>query len=297
MRSLLSCLKIGVGHQRTPSQPDDQHNSSEGENTTRPASSEQPILPIPLRPVVQEPIPVRSESGEIGSSTILMPKPRKPNTTMWSYLLNYIRTSTAVVNNLSGARSSSSDSSDNGVKSEGGEQASPPIMPYPRKLSKEERAMKVQKYLEKKRKKSNTKKIRYQYRQQLAARRIRFQGRFVKAAEAKDLILKGAPVTAKDMTDLERIFEEDKDQELIKKYNENLRQHAIKPIFKTIHDTSVVDRLSGSESGSSSSGSEGSSFGTGMSPLIETIREMNINNGINEQCVKMGIQPPPVFKL
>ncbi len=297
MRSLLSCLQFGVGHHRSPSQPDnDAHNSSGGEDTTRPASSEAQNASIPARPGIHEPIPARPNSGETSGNAIIVPQPRKPNTAVWSYWMNYMRMSTALVSNLPGVRSSSSESVDSGVKSEGAQ--GPETTPiYPRKLSKEERALKVQKYLEKKKRKTNAKKIRYQYRQQLAARRIRFQGRFVKATEAKDLILKGAPVTAKDRTELNKLFEEDKDQELIRKYNENLRLHTIKPIFKTTHDTSVVDRLSGSEYNSSSSSSEGSSLGSGMSPLIETMRDINLNNGIEEQCAKIGIPAPPILKL
>ena len=299
MRSLLSCLQFGVGHHRSTSQSDnnEHHNSSGGEDTTRPASSEAQNAAGIGRTCVHEPIPVRSNSGDAGGNTIIVPQPRKPNTAVWSYWMNYMRMSTALVSNLSGVRSSSSESAEGEIKSEGASGPESAGGLYPRKLSKEERALKVQKYLEKKRNKSNMKKIRYQYRQQLAARRIRFQGRFVKAAEAKDLILKGAPVTAKDRTELNKLFEEDKDQELIKKYNENIRLHTVKPIFKMTHDTSVMDRLSGSEHSSYSSGSEGSSLGLGMSPLIETMKDIDLNGELKEQCAKIKLQPPPILKL
>ncbi len=281
MRSLLSCLQFSLGHQRSPSQPDgnEPHNTSNGSDTTRPPSTEAPAFGV------SEHMTGRSDSDG-GGVRILVPQPRKPNAPIWSYWMNYMRMSNALVSNLPGMRSSSSESGDSGVRSEG---ACPAEGPYPRRLTKEERAAKVQRYLEKKKKKNNTKKIRYQYRQQLAARRIRFQGRFVKASEAKDLILQGAPVTAKDKTELNKLFEEDKNQDLIRKYEENLRLHTAKPIFRTTHDTSVIDRLSSDSSGSS--GAEGS-CGSGMSPLIETMKDVNL--GPSGEAAKITL---PILKL
>ncbi len=294
MKSLLSCLQFSVGHHRSPSQQDDEpHNTSNGEVATRPASSEAPA-PGQRSEAIQENMMGHGDLGE-GANRILVPQPRKPNTAVWSYWMNYMRMSSALVSNLPGMRSSSSESGDSGVKSDGACQQ--PEGPYPRKLSKDERAEKVQRYLEKKKRKSGAKKIRYQYRQQLAARRIRYQGRFVKASEAKDLIMQGAPVTARDKTDLNKLFEEDKNQDLFKKYEDNIRLRSIKPIFRTIHDTSVVERLR-SESAGSSGGSLEGSCGSGMSPLIETMKDINLGAGFDAQtAAKIALDPPPILKL
>eukprot|EP00826_Nyctotherus_ovalis_P038994 TRINITY_DN3706_c0_g1_i4.p1 TRINITY_DN3706_c0_g1~~TRINITY_DN3706_c0_g1_i4.p1 ORF type:complete len:203 (+),score=58.05 TRINITY_DN3706_c0_g1_i4:92-700(+) len=202
-----------------------------------------------------------------------------------------MKISTALVGNLSGGSSSSSESVENGVRSEG-DQANGN---FP-KLSKKERALKVEKYLEKKRKKSGAKKIRYQYRQELAAKRIRFQGRFVKPTDAKELIKQGVAVTVKDKSELNKLFEEDKDRELLEKYNENLRRKSHKKIFRTEYDTSVVDRLSGGDQ-SSYSNSSISSSGSAMSPLIENMEDMKLLNNVEDKGKNTHMEEPSILKL
>eukprot|EP00826_Nyctotherus_ovalis_P044593 TRINITY_DN4824_c0_g1_i5.p1 TRINITY_DN4824_c0_g1~~TRINITY_DN4824_c0_g1_i5.p1 ORF type:complete len:203 (-),score=54.60 TRINITY_DN4824_c0_g1_i5:80-688(-) len=202
--------------------------------------------------------------------------------------MSYMRMSTALVDDLSSYRSSSSESA--GIKSEGSPSVEAAVL-CPRKLSKAERTAKVLKYLEKKKRKNNEKKIRYQYRQELADKRIRYQGRFVKASEVKSLILKGAQVTVKDKTELNKLFEEDKDAELIAKYNQSVKS---KPIFKTTYDPSIVNSLSLGARKSSSSSNSSSSH---INPLIKTMKDMDLNSMGSEQCADIDIEAPSILKL
>eukprot|EP00826_Nyctotherus_ovalis_P038997 TRINITY_DN3706_c0_g4_i7.p1 TRINITY_DN3706_c0_g4~~TRINITY_DN3706_c0_g4_i7.p1 ORF type:complete len:281 (+),score=85.16 TRINITY_DN3706_c0_g4_i7:171-1013(+) len=280
MKAFLSCLQFGVGHQQIP---------QSDANAQPPNKDTVPIPKLPLPDQLLNTLPIKASSGDEGN-TIIIPKPRKPDTTAWSYWMNYMKMSTALVNNLSGGNSSSSESLDSGVKSEGGRRSFP-------KLTKQERALKVEKYLEKKRRKNGAKKIRYQYRQELADKRIRFQGRFVKPAEAKDLIMQGVAVTVKDKSELTKLFEEDKDQELLERYNENLRKKNLKRIFKTVYDTSVVDRLSSGDHSSYSSSSSLSSSGSAMSPLIENMGDMKLSGDAEDKRKEPYMEPPPILKL
>lgn len=282
MRNFFSCFQFGSNHQRSTSQPDNQPQSISEEELKRPPSSE-----------MLNAIPHFGEQLSATEGTILVPRPRKPDTAALSFWMNYMQMSTALVNNISSYRSSSSESGDGGIKSEGNSSSSVRML-YPRKLTKEERAAKVQKYLEKKKRKNNEKKIRYQYRQHLADKRIRYQGRFVKASDVKDLILNGAQVTAKDKTELNKLFEEDKDEELMARYNENVKAQKIKPIFKTTYDPSIVNSLSlGARKSSASSDSSGS----GINPLITTMKNMDLNSISNEQYCNVDIQTPSILKL
>lgn len=282
MKSLLSILPFAAGHQRCPSLTEQEPRiNTSGEETERPNSSEGQSVP---------------RIQTTGSDSIVVPKPRKPNTAVWSYWMNYMRMSTAAVSNLPGMRSSSSESNDSGPQSEGTSRMSDENLDssqghISRKLTKEERAFKVQKYLDKKKKKTFGKKIRYEYRQHLADRRMRFQGRFVKAEQAKDLIMKGAPITVKDNTELKSLFEEDKTNNLIKQYQENMKLRCYKPIFKTIKDTTMQDKISSSDSNSS-----GSIEGV-ISPLLESMKDINPTYEIEKQCSKLNIQPTQLFKL
>jgi len=278
MKAILSCLQYGVGHQ-TIAQPDNHpQNTSKKESVLVPGLQRSGQLLNSL--------PIKASSGDEGNS-IIIPKPRKADPSAWTYWMNYMKMSTVLVNNLSGVNSSSSESSDGVIKSEG-ERGFP-------KLTKQERALKVERYLEKKRRKNGVKKIRYQYRQELAAKRIRFQGRFVKPAEAKDLIMQGVAVTVKDKNELTKLFEEDKDQGLLEKYNENLRKKNLKRIFKTTYDTSVIDRLSSGDQSSYSSNGSISSFGSGMSPLIDNMEDMKLGN--EEKDENPEIEQLPILKL
>jgi hypothetical protein len=265
---------MGAGHQsHAPPAEGEQQNSSNDEGTTRPQSLE-----------------TRNPGG------ILVPRPRKPNTAVWSYWMNYMQMSQALVSNLPGMRSSSSESGNEsaGALSEGmvGSEGHPPG--YIPVLSKDQRAAKVARYLEKRRKQKYCKKIRYEYRQKLADRRIRYQGRFVKTDQARELILKGAPVTVKDKADLNRLFEEDKTNELAKKFEDNIRAHYLRPIFRTVHDTSVRDRMSSSDSNSSNSGE---SISKTLSPLLEAMNDVNPALDLEKQCANIGLNTAPIFKL
>lgn len=282
MKAFISCLQYGIGHHQPIAHSNDKQKNT-GKNETL------PILNIQRPDSIVNPHPFKSSSGDEGN-TIIIPKPRKPDTT-WSYWGDYMKMSATLINNLSGGNSSS-ESEGGGVKSEGDYGKGS----YP-KLTKQERALKVQKYLEKKRRKNGAKKIRYQYRQELAAKRIRFQGRFIKPDEAKDLIMQGVPVTIKDKNELNKLFEEDKDQEILEKYNENLRRKNMKRIFKTTYDTSVVDRLSSGEQSCYSSNSSISSSGSAMSPLIENLGGMNLDNNAEDKGENKYIEPPPILKL
>ena len=277
MRSLLTYLQIGAQHQRCPSQP---HNTSSEEESKRPPSSE------------------AQYKMESGGSTIIVPKPTKPNTASLLYLANYMRMSKAIVSNLAEMRSSSSESgSEGGIQSDGTNRfSSEKVNDYsiPRKLSKEERAAKVQKYWEKKKRKTYDKKIRYEYRQHLADKRMRFQGRFVKAEHAKDLIMRGASITVKDKAELTKLFEEDNNSELIKKYEENMKMHSIKSIFRTVQDTSVRDGMSSSESDSSGSMN---AMSASFSPSLESMKDIYPSLGMNMQDNKLEIPSPSMFKL
>jgi len=276
MRSILSCLQFGVNYQHSSSVSDNEPQSTPEKESSKPS---EPPAHFP-------------ESMNPGDGKILVPQPRKPDTAALSFWMNYMHMSTVLVNNLSSLRSLSSESGE-GIKSEGNSSSDARIL-YPRKLTKAERAEKVQRYLEKKKRKNNERKIRYHYRQQLADKRIRYQGRFVKASDVKSLILKGAQVTAKDKTELNKLFEEDKDEELITKYNENIRSNRIKPIFKTTYDSSIVSSMSlGARKSSASSGSSGSS----INPLISTMKNMDLNSIENDHCSSSEIQGPSILKL
>ena len=82
-------------------------------------------------------------------------------------------------------------------------------------ITEEARRLKVQKFLEKRRKRERTKKVRYQYRQQAAYKKMRYRGRFINATEAKKLISKGEQVTSNDNSELNKLFEEMKKENLI----------------------------------------------------------------------------------
>ena len=274
MRAILSYLPMGAGHQNHASPAEGEaQSSSNDEGTGRPRSLE-----------------TRGPGG------IVVPRPRKPNTAVWSYWMNYMQMSQALVSNLPGIRSSSSESGNEsgGALSEGMASSERQPSAYPHALSKDQRALKVARYLEKRRKQKFCKKIRYEYRQKLADRRIRYQGRFVKTDQARELILQGAPVTVKDKADLNRLFEEDKSNELAKKFEENIRTHYLKPIFRTVHDTSVRDRMSSSDSNSSNSGESASKA---VSPLLEAMNDVNPAFDIERQCANIGLNTAPIFKL
>ena len=147
MKTILSCLQFGVGQHRANSQSDgERHNSSIGEDG-------QSAFPFQNPNLLTDAVPHMPSSGD-ESGSIIVPQPRKPNAAVWSYWMNYMKMSTALVNNLTAVRSSSSESADSGAKSEGNVSVG-----FPR-LTKRERALKVQKYLEKKHKKNAGKKIR-----------------------------------------------------------------------------------------------------------------------------------------
>lgn len=260
MKSILSLIPLGPGHQRCPSF--DQQINTSNEETARPNSSE-----------TKEKL-----QNNNNSDSIVVPKPRKPNPAVWTYWMNYLRISNALVSNLPALLNSSSDSAgEAGVQSDGcskmsEENANRSQGEIPRKYSKEERALKIQKYIEKKKKKTFNKKIRYHYRQQLADKRLRFQGRFVKAEQAKDLILKGEAISAKDSTELFHLFEEDKTKVLQNKFQENIKSQQCKPIFKTVKEGPMRDRISSYESFSSASIDRKS---TNISPLLEAMNDIN----------------------
>jgi len=280
MKAFISYLQFGIGHHQTITQPGEKSKNTESKETTS-------ILGLQKHDQLLNPNLFKPSSGD-EANNIIIPKPRKPDTT-WSYLGNYMKMQTTIMSGGSG-NNGSSESNDSGVKSEGDKKSYPEI-------TKEERALKVKKYLKKRRRKNGTRKIRYQYRQELADKRIRFQGRFIKPTEAKNLIMQGVPVTIKDKSELNKLFDEDKDQEVLKKYNENLQKKNLKRVFKTVYDTSIVDRLSGGEKSSCSSNSSISSSRSAMSPLIENMDGMNLNSNTEGKFPNTFIQPPPILKL
>lgn len=156
------------------------------------------------------------------------------------------------------------------------------------RITKEERASKVKKFLEKRRKRNGIKKIRYQYRQQVAARRIRYHGRFIKIGEAKELILKGELVDANDKTELNKLFEELKESN---KLNETLQLQRTKVDNKNNHNTiptlniPSMRKFSTSTSGGTNSGA---------SPLIQVMKE---DSGELKQESLDIESSPPILKL
>ena len=91
------------------------------------------------------------------------------------------------------------------------------------------RKLKVQKYLDKKHKRSKIKTLKYECRQRLAQQKMRYQGRFINPEMAKDLIKNGKIVYAKDIQAFESMFPNDNELVTMLKKTQ-LR----KPIFKTI---------------------------------------------------------------
>ena len=255
MKSLLSYFSL---KNRLPYQINRESNRLPNEDPSRPHSSESILKP-----------------GELG---IIIPQPQKPTAENWPYWISSINEPTGLLKTVSGFRTSSSESIN---KSE--------IETVPT-LTKEERFLKVQKFLEKRKRKNSTKKIRYQYRQQLAEKRIRYQGRFVKAEDARKLILDGQQVTAKDKTELNKLLDDDAEKVLLAKYTSNLKLR--KRIFKTEHDNSVVNNLFGGERKFSSNSSGSSS---GMNLLANTIQEFNLNNTTNE--IKAQVKTSSIIKL
>ena len=92
-------------------------------------------------------------------------------------------------------------------------------------LTREERKLKLAKFLEKRKRRHLIKKIRYQHRQQVADRRMRYKGRFVNIEEAKELMMKGEEVTANNRSDLDKLLEQLGKQNLLGKYYEIGRAH------------------------------------------------------------------------
>ena len=182
---------------------------------------------------------------------ILVPKPVKPNGVEW---LNYI--------------SASDDSSKKTEKPKG-------VLI----MTKEMRALKVKKFLEKRRGRNRIRKVRYQQRQKAADKKIRYKGRFVNLAEAKELIIKGEQVTANDMTYLKKLFEEYKGEKLMEKYNENVRTN-----------TSSRNTRKFSLSTNTWTNSR-------TSPLIQTDPNVKLNEKSDGKYEHMDIEIPPALKL
>lgn len=162
------------------------------------------------------------------------------------------------------------------------------------KMSKEERASKVQRFLEKRRKRNGIKKIRYQYRQQVAARRIRYHGRFIKIEQAKELILKGELVDANDKTELNKLFEELKENNMSDEYKELTVLQKPKDEFKNTQDTNIKTNNIINTRKFSSSTSGGTNSGT--SPLIQVMKDGNLSGDTKETNGDVE-SSPPVLKL
>ena len=149
----------------------------------------------------------------------------------------------------------------------------------PSLITKETRAIKVQKFLEKRRGRKKIKKVRYQQRQKAADRKIRYKGRFVNLGEAKELIMKGEEVTANDSAYLQRLFDKYKEENLRKKFEENIRTNAI---LRTKRKFSLNTNV-GTNSGSS--------------PLIQTDGKGSFNANLKEQDENMEIEIPPSLRI
>jgi len=156
------------------------------------------------------------------------------------------------------------------------------------KITKEERISKVQRFLEKRRKRNGIKKIRYQYRQQVAARRIRYHGRFIKIEQAKELILKGELVDANDKTELNKLFEELKENNVL---DETLQQQKAKIDNKSNLDTIPTINIASMRKFSTSTNGGTNSR---TSPLIQIMKEDSRELKQQSSDIKVS---PPVLKL
>lgn len=209
----------------------------------------------------------------VGDSIIIVPKPIRASGPQW---MNYVK-----------ACNESKDISIE-VNKEVQEKSKVEM-----KISKEERASKVQRFLEKRRKRNGIKKIRYQYRQQVAARRIRYHGRFIKVEQAKELILKGELVDANDKTELNKLFEELKENNILEECKEVTLIQKPKDELKNTQDINTKNnKLSMRKFSSSTSGGTNS----GTSPLIQVMKDVNLSADIKE--ANGGIESsPPALKL
>lgn len=199
----------------------------------------------------------------VGDSIILVPRPIRANDPHW---VQYNRT-----RGQSKGIPAASDS-------RGGEAKEP-------RMSKEERAGKVRRFLEKRRRRNGAKKIRYQYRQQVAARRIRYHGRFIKLEQAKELILRGELVDANDKTELNKLFEELKESCAVDDVAQSLSS---KQEAKNSQDTIFIGNINKRKFSSSTSGGTNSR----TSPLIQVMREGNISPEIKQLCTDLERTPP-----
>eukprot|EP00826_Nyctotherus_ovalis_P049274 TRINITY_DN5935_c0_g1_i3.p2 TRINITY_DN5935_c0_g1~~TRINITY_DN5935_c0_g1_i3.p2 ORF type:complete len:157 (-),score=28.63 TRINITY_DN5935_c0_g1_i3:236-706(-) len=152
-------------------------------------------------------------------------------------------------------------------------------------MSKEERASRVKRFLEKRRKRNGAKKIRYQYRQQVAARRIRYHGRFIKLEQAKELILRGELVDANDKTELNKLFEELKESNVV---DDIIRSQSSKEETKNSQDIIFTGNINKRKFSSSTSGGTNSR----TSPLIQVMKEGNICEEIKQLCTDIERTPP-----
>ena len=174
---------------------------------------------------------------------IIIPKAIKPTQTDWN----------KYINSLFGSAVSILELKNTLVIKQGGE-----------RITKEERARKVEKFLIKRRRRNGIKKVRYQHRQLVADRRMRYKGRFVNIDEAKELIIKGEEVTANDRLILDKLIEELNKENLLEKYYETLRN---KKVFKTVRNCG--EKMNKRKQSISTIG--GTNPGT--SPLIQVMKD------------------------
>ena len=127
-------------------------------------------------------------------------------------------------------------------------------------LTREERKLKLQRFFEKRKRKHNIKKIKYQHRHEVADKRMRYKGRFVKINEAKELIIKGEEVTANDRSELDKLIQELIKNNLLEKCKE------AKKVFTTIKENE------------SNNGDRKFSLSTssGTSPIVETNKDERV---------------------
>eukprot|EP00826_Nyctotherus_ovalis_P045814 TRINITY_DN5103_c0_g2_i2.p2 TRINITY_DN5103_c0_g2~~TRINITY_DN5103_c0_g2_i2.p2 ORF type:complete len:231 (-),score=52.65 TRINITY_DN5103_c0_g2_i2:177-869(-) len=150
----------------------------------------------------------------------------------------------------------------------------------------QERAKKVRRFLEKRRKRNGVKKIRYQYRQQVAARRIRFHGRFIKIEQAKELILRGESVDANDKTELNKLFEELKESSILNGDDKTPLPKNSETDLKSDQNTILINNMGGMRKFSASTCTN-----SGTSPLIQVMRNECVENE-SKQCEDVESSPP-----
>ncbi len=237
----------------------------------------------------QSPFSSWTPSHPAPSAPIEIPKPRKPMFMFNPYIINFCKYSQILTANLENSLTQATNSEskeeintngnpDSRISESENVSGSLPYSYPPVKLSKEERKKRIEKYLEKKKKRKYNKKVIYECRKSLADKRMRFQGRFVKTGEAKKLIRSGESVTARDHSDLNKLINESLnfDKHLVTQYNRSKLVNRGR-IFKTTKDLTLRKNQSKLSLQTRSSQNSGSTHSERM--MSEDFDQMQANMG------------------